>query len=66
MLVLTRRVGEALFIDLSEAVDPSTPVGDLFADGPPEIAVLDVKGSQVKVGFEAPKALHIVREELAS
>ena len=62
MLVLTRRVGETLFIDLSDAVDPSTPVGELFIDGPVEVAVLDVNGSQVKVGVEAPEDVHVVRE----
>lgn len=29
-----------------------------------QVAVLGVKGSQVRVGIEAPQAFHIVREEL--
>jgi sRNA-binding carbon storage regulator CsrA len=66
MLVLTRRIGETLLIDLSESVDPATPVGDLFADGPMEVAVLEVNGNQVRVGFEAPAELDIVRDELVA
>lgn len=29
-----------------------------------QVAVLGVKGSQVRVGIEAPQTFHIVREEL--
>ena len=47
MLILTRRVGEALFI------------GDDI-----EVAVLGVKGNQVRVGVHAPEDVTVLREEL--
>lgn len=47
MLVLSRRVGEALII------------GDEIT-----VTILDVKGSQVRVGIKAPREVPVVREEL--
>ena len=51
MLVLTRRIGETLFFEL--------PTGDRI-----EVAVLGNKGSQVRVGIEAPAEVNVVREEV--
>ena len=48
MLVLTRSVGERLFIHNGEI----------------KIQVLEVKGSQVRIGIEAPKSITIHREEV--
>ena len=48
MLVLTRSVGERLFI----------------LDGEIKIQVLEVKGNQVRIGIEAPKHIAIHREEV--
>ncbi|OGT34072.1 MAG: carbon storage regulator [Gammaproteobacteria bacterium RIFCSPHIGHO2_02_FULL_39_13] len=48
MLVLTRSVGERLFIQ----------------DGIIKIQVLEVKGNQVRIGIEAPKDIAIHREEV--
>lgn len=48
MLVLTRSVGERLFIN----------------DGEIKIQVLEVKGNQVRIGIEAPKHISIHREEV--
>ena len=47
MLILTRRVGEALM------------VGD-----DTKIVVLGVKGSQIRLGINAPKDVKVHREEL--
>lgn len=47
-LVLTRRVGEALFIGADITV-----------------VVLGVKGSQVRLGIEAPRHIAVDREEVA-
>ena len=52
MLILTRRVGETIIIE--------TPAGERI-----EVAVLGVKGNQVRVGTEAPANMVILREELA-
>jgi carbon storage regulator len=48
MLVLTRSIGERLFIK----------------DGEIKIQVLEVKGNQVRIGIEAPKHIAIHREEV--
>lgn len=51
MLVLTRKPGQTVIVDLTEGVDPRTPVGELFVEGAITIRVLDVMGAQVKLGF---------------
>ena len=51
MLVVTRRPGEAIVIEL--------PTGELI-----EVVVLSVNGNKVKLGTDAPKHLPVVREEL--
>ena len=51
MLILTRRVGESIIIE--------TPAGERI-----EVTVLAVKGSQVRIGTQAPEDVRIVREEL--
>ena len=48
MLVLTRSVGERLFVN----------------DGEIKIQVLEVKGNQVRIGIDAPKHIAIHREEV--
>lgn len=47
MLVLTRKLGESIFI------------GDHI-----RIKVVEMKGSQVRIGIEAPEDLRIYREEI--
>ena len=64
MLILTRRPGQRFIIDLDEAVDPNTPAGELFADGPVQIVVTQVQGAQVKLGITAHPSLSILRDEL--
>jgi carbon storage regulator len=51
MLVVTRREGESVVIEL--------PTGERI-----EVAVLAVKGNQVRLGTEAPEHLPVVRSEL--
>lgn len=50
MLILTRRPGEVLIIDLgAEKI---------------EVVVLGVKGNQVRIGVTAPKAIPVNRKEV--
>jgi len=51
MLVVTRRPGESIVIEL--------PTGELI-----EVVVLSAKGHQVKPGTDAPNYLPVMREEL--
>lgn len=64
MLVLTRKPGEAIRIDLMEGVDVETPVGELFAGGPIEVTVTGVKRMQVKIGVRAERRFRVLRGEL--
>jgi carbon storage regulator CsrA len=48
MLILTRRISEKLCINGREI----------------EITVLGVKGSQVRLGIDAPKSISVQREEI--
>lgn len=50
MLILTRRVGETLIVDLGAEIVKFT--------------VLGVKGNQVRVGIVAPKEIPVHREEV--
>jgi sRNA-binding carbon storage regulator CsrA len=64
MLVLTRRVGESVFIYPSEDLNPDTPVSALFENGPIRVTLTRINGNQVRMGITAPPSLNIVREEV--
>ena len=68
MLVLTRRSGESIFIYPSPELDRDMTVGELFADGPIKVVVLDVNVDVdykvVRVGIEAPRDLTVLRDEV--
>jgi carbon storage regulator len=51
MLILTRRPGESIIIEL--------PTGEQIT-----VTVLGAKGSQVRIGTDAPAEYTILREEL--
>lgn len=48
MLILTRNIGESVFINGQEV----------------KITVLGLKGRQVRLGFDAPKDVSVHREEI--
>lgn len=64
MLVLSRRIGEKIFIDLAHDSDPTLPASELFERGPLEIRITQIQGSQVKVGLVVDGRLRILRAEL--
>jgi sRNA-binding carbon storage regulator CsrA len=64
MLVLTRRVGESVLIFPSEGLPPDTPISAVFADGPIQLTLTRINGSQARIGIVAPQNLTIAREEV--
>ena len=64
MLFFTRTLGESVYIDLMEDIDPRTHVGDVFGRGPIELVITSIRGSEVKLGISADPALRILRAEL--
>lgn len=64
MLVLSRRPGEGLQIELVEGAAPTTTIGELFRDGPIKITVTQVERNRVKLGIQADPRLLILRTEL--
>jgi sRNA-binding carbon storage regulator CsrA len=65
MLVLTRRVGESIFIFPSNELDGDTRISELFKDGPIQLTLTRVNGNQARLGIIAPNSLSIAREEVA-
>ena len=64
MLILTRKPGQIITITHAADLDPATPVGELFIDGPMEICINRITGQQVRVGITAHPGFIILREEL--
>jgi sRNA-binding carbon storage regulator CsrA len=63
MLILTRRIGEQIYIYPDDLPEDMT-VKELFEGGQIAIEVLGVKGMQVKIGIDAPKNLTILRDDV--
>jgi sRNA-binding carbon storage regulator CsrA len=64
MLVLTRRIGESVYIFPSDELDPKMAISDLFREGPIKITLTRVNGNQSRLGIIAPETLTIAREEV--
>lgn len=64
MLIITRKAGQIICIELDPETDPATPIGEIFAEGAIEIIVAQVRGSYVRLGVSAPPTLAIVRKEI--
>lgn len=64
MLILTRKLGQALTIRPVWQLDPATPVEHLFNHGAIRIVVTGVRGTQIRVGVTAHPLFHILRDEL--
>ena len=56
--------GEAFYIYPTQDINPNLTVGELFANGPIKIALLEgIHKNHTRVGIEAPDAMTILREE---
>jgi sRNA-binding carbon storage regulator CsrA len=63
MLIITRKPGQVIRIELAPETDPATPIGEILAEGAIEVIVAQVRGAYVKLGVSAPLALAIRRAE---
>ena len=63
MLIVTRKPGQVVRIELAADTDPATPIGEILAEGAIEVIVAQVRGSYVKLGVSAPLTLAIRRAE---
>ena len=63
MLIITRKIGQTISIELSPDTDPATPIGDIFKEGVIEVIVAQVRGSQVRLGITAPVSLVVLRDD---
>lgn len=50
MLVLTRRHGEAVIVEAGGVAI--------------RVVVVGISGNQIRLGFDAPRSVHVVREEI--
>ena len=64
MLVLTRRPGESLMLELTADSVVNTVPHAFFENGPIRIRVMSVQGAQVKIGIVVPRPVRILRAEL--
>lgn len=64
MLILKRKAGERIRIELDPQLDPATPIGELFRDRAIEILVTQIDAVCVKLGIDADARLLILRDEL--
>jgi carbon storage regulator len=70
MLILTRRPGESIMIESSDAArqEDSDETGGVVSGGIEKalitITVLRVKGGQISLGINAPPSIAIFREEI--
>ncbi|HLQ25874.1 MAG TPA: carbon storage regulator [Acidiferrobacterales bacterium] len=65
MLILTRKPGQCIHIGPHESLDLTTPVGELFREGPIAVMVTHIEGGQVKLGIQAHRGFLILRDDAA-
>ena len=63
MRILAARVGETILIDLSDSTYTNTTLGELFAGGPLQVRLIGTRENSARIGFDAPPALAIARED---
>ncbi|MEM7611959.1 MAG: carbon storage regulator [Pseudomonadota bacterium] len=63
MLIVSRRNAESILIEPAKDIDPSTPVCEVFGDGPIQITIFSGAGNRIKMGVDAPSSLSIWRQD---
>jgi len=64
VLILSRKPNQSFDI-FPENLPPEMTIAELFAGGKITVQILDVSGSQVKIGIDAPKQLTILRDNIS-
>ena len=64
MLILTRKAGQKIVISPSWDLDLDTTIREVFSAGPITLMINRVQRGQVRLGFEAPPNMLILRGEL--
>ena len=64
MLSLMRKEKESITIQPDKSLDLNMSIRELFFDGPIEVYVSKISKHQIKLSFDAPRSLNIVRSEL--
>lgn len=65
MLVLTRCRGEAIRLLPHPDLDPATPIGELFKNGPIRIVIVDIGPNRMQIGIKAHPGITVARDELS-
>ncbi|MCK9531782.1 MAG: hypothetical protein M0R77_14640 [Gammaproteobacteria bacterium] len=63
MLLMRRGIGQMISIQPSPDIDPTTPVGELFAK-PVEVMLIQASGDQARFAIYADPGWLVVEEEL--
>ncbi|WP_041769478.1 carbon storage regulator [Ectopseudomonas mendocina] len=62
-LILTRRVGQSIVINVAPGADPEQALHQLLRDGI-TVEINGVKHGNVRVSIDAPRTIQILRDEL--
>lgn len=62
MLLIKRKAREAVSIRLSDGIDPTMTLADLFSKGGIRIEFLEIHRNRATVAVEAPPEFKILRE----
>ncbi len=65
MLILTRCRGEAIRLLPHPGLNPATPIGELFKNGPIRIVIVDIGPNRMQIGIEANPGFTVIRDELS-
>lgn len=66
MLVFSRKENESIRIEPLEGLDPNLTLGEVFAQGPIVLTLTHIGPRRVRIVIEAPRALKIMRGEVAA
>jgi sRNA-binding carbon storage regulator CsrA len=66
VLVFSRKENESIRIEPLEGVDPNLTLREVFAQGPIVLTLTHIGPRRVRIVIEAPKALKIMRGEVAA